>query len=83
MKKRLIPILVAVAVLAVAGILWSNRKGRDQARIRLSGNMELTQVDISFKVSGKMIERTVNEGDAVKKGQLIARIDPVQTLREA
>jgi HlyD family secretion protein len=82
MKKRLIPILVAVAVLAVAGILWSNRKGRDQARIRLSGNMELTQVDISFKVSGKMIERTVNEGDAVKKGQLIARIDPVQTLRQ-
>jgi HlyD family secretion protein len=82
MKKRLIPILVAVAVLAVAGILWSKRNGRDDAHIRLSGNMELTQVDISFKVAGKLIERTVNEGDPVKKGQLIARIDQIQALRQ-
>jgi len=82
MKKRLIPILVAVAVLAVAGILWSKRNGRDDAHIRLSGNMELTQVDISFKVAGKLIERTVDEGDAVKKGQLIARIDQIQALHQ-
>ncbi|MBZ5594154.1 MAG: efflux RND transporter periplasmic adaptor subunit [Acidobacteriia bacterium] len=82
MKKRLIPILVAVAVLAVAGILWSKRNGRDNAHIRLSGNMELTQVDISFKVAGKLIERTVNEGDTVKKGQLIARVDQVQAMRQ-
>ena len=82
MKKRLIPILVAVAVLAIAGILWSKRNGRDDAHIRLSGNMELTQVDISFKVAGKLIERTVDEGDTVKKGQLIARVDQVQAMRQ-
>jgi HlyD family secretion protein len=83
MKKRLIAI-IAVVVLAVAGgILWSQRNGRDAAsRIRLSGNMELTQVDISFKVAGKLIERPVNEGDTVKQGQLIARIDQVQTRRQ-
>lgn len=84
MKKRLIPVIVTVVVLAVAGgILWSQRNGRDEAlHIRLSGNMELTQVDISFKVAGKLIERAVNEGDTVKKGQLIARIDQVQTFRQ-
>ena len=84
MKKRLIPVIVAVIVLAIAGgILWSQRNGRDEARrIRLSGNMELTQVDISFKVAGKLIERAVNEGDTVKKGQLIARIDQQQTMRQ-
>jgi len=82
MKKRLIPVILAVVVLAAAGILWSRRNGRDQTHIRLSGNMELTQVDISFKVAGKLIERAVNEGDPVKKGQLIARIDQVQTLRQ-
>ena len=82
MKKRLIPILVAVAVLAVVGILWSKRNGRDEARIKLSGNMELTQVDISFKVAGRLIERAVNEGDTVKKGQLIARVDQVQAMRQ-
>jgi HlyD family secretion protein len=84
MKKRLIPIILAVVVLAIAGgFLWSQRNGRDEAnRIRLSGNMELTQVDISFKVPGKLIERAVNEGDTVKKGQLIARIDQLQTMRQ-
>jgi HlyD family secretion protein len=84
MKKRLIPVIIAVIVLAIAGgILWSQRNGRDEAlHIRLSGNMELTQVDISFKVAGKLIERAVNEGDTVKKGQLIARIDQVQTMRQ-
>jgi HlyD family secretion protein len=84
MKKRLIPVIIAIVVLAIAGgILWSQRNGRDEARhIRLSGNMELTQVDISFKVAGKLIDRTVNEGDTVKKGQLIARIDQVQSIRQ-
>ncbi len=84
MKKRLILVILAVVVLAIAGgILWSQRNGRDEAlHIRLSGNMELTQVDISFKVAGKLIERAVNEGDTVKKGQLIARIDQVQTMRQ-
>ena len=81
MKKRLIPVILIVAALAIAGVLWSKRFYReDSNRIRLSGNMELTQIDISFKVAGKLIERTVNEGDTVKKGQLIARVDQTQSL---
>jgi len=81
MKKRLIPAILIVAALAVAGVLWSKRFNRDDSnRIRLSGNMELTQVDISFKVAGKLMERPVNEGDTVKKGQLIARVDQTQSM---
>src|SRR5205823_325764 len=30
---------------------------------------------IAFKTAGRLIERNVNEGDAVKKGQVVARID--------
>jgi len=76
MRKRIIIILLVVIVVAVAGVLWSGRLGRqDPNLIKLSGNIELTRVDISFKISGKLVERTVDEGDAVKKGMLIARID--------
>ncbi|PYT32433.1 MAG: hemolysin secretion protein D [Acidobacteria bacterium] len=83
MKKRLVPVILIVAALAIAGVLWSKRFNReDSNRIRLSGNMELTQVDISFKVAGKLIERPVNEGDTVKKGQLIARVDQTQSMRQ-
>jgi RND family efflux transporter MFP subunit len=34
------------------------------------------QVDLSFRVDGPMIERPVKVGDAVREGQLVARIDP-------
>jgi HlyD family secretion protein len=43
--------------------------------LSVSGNLELTQVDISFKVPGKLIELNVDEGTFVKKGMVIARID--------
>src|SRR5258708_6087696 len=76
MRKRIIIILVLVIAVTVAGVLWSGRLGRqDPNVIKLSGNIELTRVDISFKTSGKLVERNVDEGDAVKKGMLIARID--------
>lgn len=34
------------------------------------------QVDISFRVSGPLIERPVDKGDSVRKGDILARIDP-------
>jgi RND family efflux transporter MFP subunit len=34
------------------------------------------QVDLSFRVGGPLTELPVKEGDQVRKGQLIARIDP-------
>lgn len=74
MRKRLIIILLLV-IGVVAGVLWSGRLGRqDPNAIKLSGNIELTRVDISFKIPGKLVERTVDEGDTVKKGMIIARI---------
>lgn len=83
MKKRIVPV-IALAVMATAAvILWSGGFRRENPnRIRLSGNIELTEVDISFKIPGKLVERTVDEGDPVKKGQLLARIDQLQTLQQ-
>ncbi len=41
------------------------------------GKVQASQeVDLSFKVSGPLIELPVKEGQEVKKGQLLARIDP-------
>ncbi|MDJ0915646.1 MAG: efflux RND transporter periplasmic adaptor subunit [Desulfobacterales bacterium] len=45
--------------------------------IKYNGIAQATrQVDLSFRVDGPMISRLVNVGDAVKKDQLVARIDP-------
>jgi membrane fusion protein, multidrug efflux system len=38
---------------------------------------------MSFRVPGKLIKRTVRLGDAVKQGQLIAQLDPVDARKQA
>jgi HlyD family secretion protein len=81
MKKRIVIILLVVA-LGIGGYLWYTgafaRKGNS---ILVSGNLELTQVDLSFKTAGKLVERRVDEGNWVKQGDLIARLDPVELQR--
>ena len=44
----------------------------------LSGNIEVTEAQLGFKISGRVIERPVSEGDRVQAGQLIARLDDAE-----
>ena len=77
MKKRIPVILLLIAIGAGAWWYWRARNATPADRLFVSGNLELTQVDISFKIAGRMIERKVTEGDWVKKGDLIATLDPL------
>jgi multidrug efflux system membrane fusion protein len=38
---------------------------------------------MSFRIAGKLIERNVRLGDTVRKGQVIARLDPVDAEKQA
>jgi len=81
MKKALIPILL----LAAGGYAYYKYRGSSHDtgnRVVVSGNIELTEVNIAFKTAGKLIERNVDEGAAVKKGQVIARLDREQLLAQ-
>lgn len=81
--KRIIPIVALVAIAAVAGyFLYGHLHPKNTDTLSVSGNLELTQVDISFKVPGKLIELDVDEGYYVKKGQVIARIDRDQVMSQ-
>jgi len=78
MKK---PVLIVIPVIlaAAAGAWFLNRGNEDSDNmIMVSGNIELTEVSIAFKASGRLIERTVDEGDAVRKGMIVARLDSDQ-----
>jgi HlyD family secretion protein len=81
MSKRIV-VIVALAAVGIAVALAFRTRSQPDGRIRISGNMELTQVNIAFKVSGKLIERAVDEGDVVKKGMVVARLDKDQLLRQ-
>jgi HlyD family secretion protein len=81
--KKIIFIVVVVAVLGTAAMLaYRSLHPEASNRILVSGNIELAQVDIAFKTSGRLIERTVTEGDPVHKGMEIARLDREQLLHQ-
>ncbi|MCM2359896.1 MAG: efflux RND transporter periplasmic adaptor subunit [Geobacteraceae bacterium] len=83
MKK---PALAAIAALALvlATILYfaSHRDGNDQDVIRVSGNIEATSVEVSFKVPGRVLKRPVDEGETVQVGQIVALLDSADLAHE-
>ncbi|AIR89041.1 efflux RND transporter periplasmic adaptor subunit [Pseudomonas cremoricolorata] len=47
------------------------------ASVALTGDVQArVQTDLSFRVGGKIISRSVDVGDHVKAGQVLARLDP-------
>jgi HlyD family secretion protein len=76
MSKRL-RIAVALAVLlgVAAGLWWftHHRSGDDE--LVLYGNVDLRQASLAFNGSERIAEILVEEGDVVRKGQLLARLD--------
>jgi len=84
MKKSVRIILVLVLIAAGIGVyMWRTGQFAGPANsIQVSGNLELTLVDLSFKTAGRLAELTVREGDTVKKGQVIARLDAAQLQQQ-
>ncbi len=81
--KRIMVVLIVLAAAGVAAVYVYRGMGSNQTgRIVVSGNIELTEVNIAFKTAGRLIERTVDEGDGVKKAQVIARLDRDQLMAE-
>ena len=50
--------------------------------IRVSGNIEVTEAQASFRIAGCVQERLVSEGETVKGGQIIARLDNTELAQE-
>ena len=46
-----------------------------EGKVFVSGNIEATEVDLSFRISGQIIALNVEEGDWVEKDQVVAELD--------
>jgi HlyD family secretion protein len=55
----------------VFGIKEQNATGE----IRVSGNIETTEVQIAFKIPGRVVKRFFDEGDMVQQGAVVALLD--------
>ena len=64
-----------LGLLATALLLAPGCRSRPEARLRLSGNIEVVSVGASFRVAGRVAARPVDEGQTVQAGQLLARLE--------
>jgi HlyD family secretion protein len=75
-----IPRSAFLLLLSLNSCSWWNRGPGNT--IKVSGNVELTEVNIAFKVPGRLVEFPIEEGMPVRKGMLLGRLDQVQLQRQ-
>lgn len=75
-KAVVVPLLAASAAVVLGSCGFWRHNPKD--RILLSGNIELTQINVAFKTSGKLIELPIEEGGEIKKGATLGRLDAAQ-----
>ncbi len=72
--KKIIIIILAVLII-VTGFFFATREKKNPNELTLYGNIEIRQVDLSFRVPGKIEKMLKEEGDKVEKGELMAILD--------
>jgi HlyD family secretion protein len=81
MKRNVLVILVAlVAVTATGAAWWLGGCGDPSPELVLYGNVDLRQVELAFNNSERIAAVLVQEGDRVRKGEILARLDTSRLL---
>ena len=75
MKKRVASIVAAVFVIIVGVAYVAKRTGGTNGALRVTGTVESTSVVLAFKVPGRLAQRLVDEGQQLKAGQVVARLE--------
>ena len=76
MSKPVRLVILVLAIVAIgAAISWSLGRRHRASELVLYGNVDLRQVDLPFNGSERIADVLVQEGDHVKHGQLLARLE--------
>jgi HlyD family secretion protein len=79
MKKALVLLIIVLVIVGVvvviAASLYISRSRQSSDVIKVSGNIEVTDVQVSFKIPGRVEVRLVDEGEMAGKGEVVARLD--------
>jgi HlyD family secretion protein len=84
MPPRALKLAAAAAFVVAVGLAatWASRHRAEPPTIGVTGTIEATQVDISPRITARIVERTVREGQTVTRGQLLVRLDDEQLTAE-
>jgi HlyD family secretion protein len=76
MKRRLLILLFLVVAGGGAGLAWwLTHRETAPRELTLHGNVDLRQVQLAFNNSERIAVVLVQEGDRVRRGQVLARLD--------
>ena len=82
-------VVIAAAVVLVGGaaagyVAWKQYEASQLPAgiVSVNGRVEATQVDISTKIAGRVIEIVPHEGDIVSPGEVVALIDTSETMAQ-
>ena len=79
MNKKIVAILSLVLVVIVSTIAYKHyfSTKADTNHLKLYGNVEIRQAYLGFKVAGRIAKLNYMEGDYVKKGDLLAKLETI------
>ena len=77
MKKKFV-IAAAVALIIISIVAYRYINGRDTDGLALSGTVEVTEVNVGFKVPGRVRTLFTDEGRAVNSGDKVAELDSAE-----
>jgi HlyD family secretion protein len=78
MKKPIKIIVPVLAVVIIAGLFvgyLQQKNSLNNKTIKVSGNIEATDIRLSFRVQGKIKELLTDEGEVVKAQDIVARLE--------
>ncbi|MGA9572542.1 MAG: efflux RND transporter periplasmic adaptor subunit [Lysobacterales bacterium] len=84
-KKKVIPLLLVVLIVAIGFGWWyaGRQDKQDGNMLMLYGNVDIRETDLAFNNSEHVDQLLVQEGDRVKKGQLLATLHSERSQAEA
>jgi membrane fusion protein PltH len=74
-RISLVGLAILLAAVAFAAAWWLTHRVQAPQELTLYGNVDLREVDVAFNNSERIVSIQVQEGDRVRQGQLLARMD--------
>lgn len=74
-KTRWILLTLIIFIAAGLGLWWLLHDTDDDGVLRLYGNVDIREVELSFRQPGRVLTMTFDEGDVVTTGNVMAQLD--------
>lgn len=74
-RSARIGLALLAAILGLLGAGCGLLGKQDGDTVSISGNVEVTDAEVAFRIPGRVSERLVDEGDRVRQGQVLARLE--------